>query len=78
MINPPAARKYQYWINDKGAPTLEDWLAGATEHEGSWWPDWLAWIIKRSGAKVKARIPGDGALAPIENAPGSYVKARSE
>ena len=78
VINPPAARKYQYWINDKAAPTLEGWLAGATEHEGSWWPDWLDWISKRAGTKVKARIPGDGALTPIENAPGSYVKARSE
>ncbi len=42
----------------------------ATEHQGSWWPDWLTWVTKRSGGKVKARIPGDGALTPIEDAPG--------
>jgi poly[(R)-3-hydroxyalkanoate] polymerase subunit PhaC len=78
VINPPAARKYEYWTNDKGAPTLDAWLAGATEHQGSWWPDWLAWISQRSGDKVKARIPGDGALPPIEDAPGSYVKVRGD
>jgi poly[(R)-3-hydroxyalkanoate] polymerase subunit PhaC len=78
VVNPPAARKYQYWTNDKGAPTIDAWLAGATEHQGSWWPDWLTWVSKRSGGKVKARIPGDGALEPIEDAPGSYVKVRGD
>jgi polyhydroxyalkanoate synthase subunit PhaC len=78
VINPPAARKYQYWTNDKGAPTLDAWLAGATEHQGSWWPDWLTWVTKRSGGKVKARTPGDGTLTPIEDAPGSYVKVRGD
>ena len=78
VVNPPDANKYQYWTNDKGAPTIEEWLKGATEHPGSWWPDWIKWISTKSGAKVPARTPGDGKLAVIEDAPGSYVKIRAE
>ncbi|NNE24198.1 MAG: class I poly(R)-hydroxyalkanoic acid synthase [Rhizobiales bacterium] len=78
VVNPPEAGKYQYWTNDEGADTLDDWLAGATEHAGSWWPDWGEWIAKQSGKKIEARKPGDGKLKVIEDAPGSYVKQRSD
>ena len=52
---------------------------GATEHKGSWWPDWLEWLKKQDAETVKAegaRVPGKGKLKAIEDAPGSYVKAR--
>ncbi len=51
--------------------------AGATEHPGSWWPDWAAWLAERSGGKVPARDPSKGPLQPLEDAPGSYVKVKS-
>ncbi len=54
VVNPPDANKYQYWTNEKGAATLEDWLKGATEHAGSWWPDWAKWMADKSGDKVTA------------------------
>jgi polyhydroxyalkanoate synthase len=79
VVNPPSANKYQYWTNDAAAPTLADFVAGATEHKGSWWPNWLAWIGERSGGDVpatKARIPGKGKLKAIEDAPGRYVRTR--
>jgi polyhydroxyalkanoate synthase len=79
VVNPPAAQKYQYWINDKAATTLEDFIGGAEEHKGSWWPDWLNWIEQQDPETVKAqgaRVPGKGKLKAIEDAPGSYVKAR--
>ena len=41
VVNPPAAEKYQYWVNDKDAATLDAFVQGAEEHKGSWWPDWL-------------------------------------
>jgi polyhydroxyalkanoate synthase len=78
VVNPPEAQKYHYWTNDKKAATLEDWLKGATEHKGSWWPDWLAWMAPKSGKKVKARVPGAGKLKAIEDAPGSYVLVKAE
>lgn len=77
VVNPPAANKYQYWTNDDGAPTLTEWLDAATEHPGSWWPDWANWTAAKSGKKVKARKPGDGKLETIEAAPGAFVTVRS-
>ena len=80
VINPPSQEKYQYWVNpgDGGQPgDLQDWLARAEEHKGSWWPDWDAWLAPQSGGDVPAREPGAGELPVLEDAPGSYVKARS-
>lgn len=77
VVNPPSARKYCYWTNPENPPTPDEWFAGATRHEGSWWPNWAEWIAQHAGGKVKARIPGDGKLPAIEDAPGSYVKVKS-
>jgi polyhydroxyalkanoate synthase len=79
VVNPPEAQKYQYWTNDAKVDTLEEFVAGAKETKGSWWPDWINWIDKKSDGKVAAkgaRIPGKGKLKAIEDAPGSYVKGR--
>ncbi|MDE1173926.1 MAG: class I poly(R)-hydroxyalkanoic acid synthase [Parvibaculaceae bacterium] len=78
VINPPSAKKYQYWTNDELPEKVEDWVKGAVEHPGSWWGDWFTWIKPKSGGKVAARIPGDTGLDIIEDAPGSYVKIKSE
>jgi len=79
VVNPPAANKYCYWTNDRACRTLESFIEGAAEHKGSWWPDWLEWLKSQSAKTVKAdgaRIPGNGKLKPIEDAPGRYVKER--
>ena len=76
VINPPAANKYGYWTNKELPTNPDEWLAGATQHEGSWWTDWDRWVKKYNGKKVPARVPGDGKLDVIEDAPGSYVKLR--
>jgi polyhydroxyalkanoate synthase len=77
VINHPAAKKYQHWTNPALPPTVEEWLEGAVEHPGSWWPHWAAWLAERSGGQVPARDPAKGAFKPIEDAPGSYVQVRS-
>ncbi|PZW45839.1 polyhydroxyalkanoate synthase [Humitalea rosea] len=74
VANPPASGKYSHWVSDTAPPTAEAWLEGATELAGSWWPDWHRWVSALDKAQVPARTPGDGALAVIEPAPGSYVK----
>jgi polyhydroxyalkanoate synthase len=77
IVNPPAANKYCYWINSELVEDEDAWLQAATRHEGSWWNDWQAWIDENNGGtKVTARVPGDGKLAVIEDAPGSYVSLR--
>ena len=76
VINPPAAKKYCYWTNEKAPRDSERWLQEAQSHEGSWWVDWGAWLSGHGGPKVPARYPGDGSLKPIEDAPGAYVRAR--
>jgi polyhydroxyalkanoate synthase len=77
VINHPSANKYQYWTNPNLKGAVEDWLAFATEHPGSWWPHWDAWLRARSGPDVPARTPGEGPLEPLADAPGEYVKVRS-
>ena len=79
VVNPPAAGKYQYWTNDKPAGSLADFMAGATETKGSWWPDWIGWLRDQDAEEVPvkgARRPGKGKLKALEDAPGSYVRQR--
>ena len=78
VVNPPVPEKYGYWTNEKKAETPEAWLESASQHAGSWWPEWRKWLEAFSGGEVDARKPGDGKLKPIEDAPGSYVMAKTE
>jgi polyhydroxyalkanoate synthase len=78
VVNPPASGKYQYWTNDNiHDTTLTDWLKGAQEHRGSWWPDWRAWLSSIDAEQVPARAVGSETLPAVEDAPGSYVKVRA-
>ncbi|MEI7668946.1 MAG: class I poly(R)-hydroxyalkanoic acid synthase, partial [Pseudomonadota bacterium] len=74
VINPPSKNKYSYWTSDKLPVSPDDWFSSAKEEKGSWWNDWQKWIETQGSEKVPARMPGDGKLKSIEDAPGSYVK----
>ena len=78
IVNPPAGNKYCYWTNAKLPETAQQWFEGATQHEGSWWPNWEQWVEAIDDKKVAARVPGDGPLKAIEDAPGSFVKMRAD
>jgi len=79
IVNPPEAHKYNYWTNEKNPSTPEAWLEGAKEHRGSWWPDWQKWVAGHAGGKpVPARKPGAGKLKVLGDAPGDYVRVRSD
>ncbi len=73
VVNPPSKNKYCYWTSSKLPEHQDDWMEGAKEHEGSWWPHWQKWIKKHAGNKVPARKIKNA----IEPAPGSYVKMRA-
>jgi polyhydroxyalkanoate synthase len=79
VVNPPSSGKYQYWTNDAHVETLTEFVAGATETKGSWWPDWVQWIESIDAEKLPAkgaRVPGKGKLKPLGDAPGTYVRTR--
>lgn len=76
VINPPAADKYCYWTNTKLPKNPDAWLQGATQTNGSWWPEWNKWVGKFADGKVPARVPGSGALPALGDAPGTYAKVR--
>jgi polyhydroxyalkanoate synthase len=75
IINPPGG-KGAYWtreVGDVAASSPEQWLQSATRHEGSWWPDWAAWLSARSGPKSAAPPLGSTQHPPLQDAPGKYV-----
>ena len=79
VVNPPSAGKYQYWTSEDPADSLASFVAQAHETKGSWWTDWISWIEAKSGEKIAARavrIPGQGKLPALDNAPGRYVAER--
>jgi polyhydroxyalkanoate synthase len=51
-------------------------LAEASRKDGSWWPQWLAWLGQRSGAlTAPPSIAAPQALyPPLADAPGEYVR----
>jgi polyhydroxyalkanoate synthase len=77
VVNPPAANKYHYWTNEELPEDPEQWLSGASAHDGSWWSDWGHWISRHNGRRVAAREPGGRDLPALQDAPGSYVKQRA-
>ena len=82
MINPPVAKKYGYWTNEKLAKTPAAWFEGAKQREGSWWADWIEWLRPHLGSQVAPRevgkAPGKGRLRAIEPAPGTYARQRAD
>jgi polyhydroxyalkanoate synthase subunit PhaC len=77
VISAPGS-KYGHWTNDDLPATPDAWLGGAKSHQDSWWPLWDKWVTPFGLGRVSPRSPGDGRLAPIEDAPGSYVRVRSD
>ncbi len=81
VINPPAKKKRSHWLREDGQfpAKVDDWIAGAAEHPGSWWEDWAAWLKGHAGRQVAApKAYGKGArFKAIEPAPGRYVRQRA-
>ncbi len=79
VVNPPAAKKYQYWTNANPVDSFAEFVAGASETPGSWWPHWIDWLRGQNPAEVPAkgkREPGAKGDSVIEDAPGRYVMLR--
>src|SRR5207302_82715 len=76
VISAPGS-KCGHWANDDLPPSPDEWFAGATPHQGSWWPVWDEWITQLDSERLPAREPGGGKLTIIEDAPGTYVRVSS-
>jgi polyhydroxyalkanoate synthase len=78
VINPPAKGKRSYWTNTELPAQAEAWFDTATEHPGSWWPEWSRWLAGHAGKRIAApEMPGSARFKPGEPAPGRYVKAKA-
>jgi polyhydroxyalkanoate synthase len=78
VINPPAHNKRSHWLNNNLNCEAKDWLEGAEEKLGSWWPDWDAWLKRHSSGTVSAPVQaGNANYNVIEAAPGRYIKQKS-
>jgi polyhydroxyalkanoate synthase len=72
IVNPPSSKR-RYWTNDAHPASGHEWLKGATQHDGSWWEDWVAWMATRAGKQTKPPSMGSAAHPPVADAPGEYV-----
>ncbi|MFK7743592.1 MAG: PHA/PHB synthase family protein [Roseobacter sp.] len=77
IVNPPTKNKYGHYTNPDMTLDYKAWQESADFNEGSWWPRWGAWLKKRSGKQVEARIPGDSAHPVLCDAPGTYVAKKA-
>jgi polyhydroxyalkanoate synthase subunit PhaC len=76
LVNPPGNKKASYLVSDDVTADADTWQRTAATEQGSWWPDYAAWLEARSGAQVPAPLgPGNDRFSVIESAPGSYVRA---
>ncbi len=74
ILNPPGNPKATFFTNAEQPVDAQAWYGGATRHSGSWWEDWKAWLLARSGSQ-KAAPPsvGNSTYTPLVEAPGTYV-----
>jgi polyhydroxyalkanoate synthase len=75
IVNPPTRTKYGYRTNQRNPADPDDWIAGARQHNGSWWPHWVQWLAALGDQQVAARSVGNSEYPPLIDAPGSYVLA---
>jgi polyhydroxyalkanoate synthase subunit PhaC len=74
MVNPPGNDKSRYQVAKDYPEDPQDWLRHAETCSGSWWPDYAGWLAERCGEeKTAPDEPGGSGLAPICDAPGTYV-----
>jgi polyhydroxyalkanoate synthase len=77
IVNPPTNPKAKYFLNASLPDEAEAWLAGASEHAGSWWDHWARWYATHGAGEVPApRTLGSAANPAGDPAPGRYVHQR--
>lgn len=79
IVSEPGHPRRSYQIQtmheDDGYLAPEAWAAQAPGEEGSWWPEWQAWLAGLSAERVEPPSMGapDEGYTPVCEAPGTYV-----
>ena len=79
IISPPGRvdRHYRIAATPQSARHVDPkiWLERAAYREGSWWPEWGAWLAAHSGQPVAPPPLGkeDAGIRLLGDAPGTYV-----
>jgi polyhydroxyalkanoate synthase subunit PhaC len=74
IVNPPGTRKSNFRTAEHNPTDPAAWLAEAQAIDGSWWPDFSAWLHARGGEQVPVPTTVGGPdHPPLEPAPGTYV-----
>jgi len=77
IVNPPTNPKAKYFLNSALPDDAETWLAGASEHTGSWWDHWSKWYAQHGAGEVPApKLLGSATYPAGDPAPGRYVHQR--
>lgn len=77
LINPPGPESRSSFRVAEDLPDDEtEFFREVPTISGSWWTDWSAWLLERSGEPKAARKTlGSSTHKPLAKAPGSYVHA---
>ena len=77
VANPPAKKKYGYYLDGTLDEGFAAWKESAKFHEGSWWTAWTERLFKNSGKQIPSpKTLGNAKYKTLETAPGSYVKEK--
>jgi polyhydroxyalkanoate synthase subunit PhaC len=74
IVNPPGNPKASYRVGDEKLPDAGQWMQTSSAEQGSWWDDYVGWLTERGGPEKPSPAElGATGLAPLADAPGTYV-----
>ncbi|MEO1563920.1 MAG: alpha/beta fold hydrolase [Pseudomonadota bacterium] len=79
LINPPGNPKARFLTNTGEHSSPEEFVAGAQQNKGSWWPHWIHWMNARAGKQIATpKSYGSNTYEVLGEAPGTYVRAKAQ
>jgi len=71
VVDPP---RREFWVAPAERHDNPDsWHEHAEHHAGSWWEDWVRWLVPQAGASCKPGAVANRAYPALADAPGRYV-----